>query len=163
MPRPSCNICKADNRDDIEALGVAALAKKMSWTAAAKEGGVPAYKSLQNHMEKHFTSEVAGSQEETDEFQLLVNETYEAIVAEAKLTPDPHRRSELLEEAHNLKGLPHTKPSQEHLQRIRKERREAAKTATQMELMVAFGAQAFRQVPQPVEVLTLELPPGGED
>lgn len=159
MPRITCNICKSEQRSAMEALGLQVQAGQATWNSAAREWSLSDPRSLKNHMEKHY---VAVDVEAEDEFLAMVQQTYREIVAEAQLTLDPHRRSELLEEAHNVRGLPHTKASQENLQRIRKERREAQKTATQLELMVAFGAQAFRQLPQPVEPITLEILPGDD-
>jgi hypothetical protein len=167
MARVTCNICKADNRDAIEAAGEKATNGQMTWAAAAREFGIPDQRSLQNHMEKHYVSEVVSAvatQRETFEGQVL--RTYEELIAEAENEPDPHLRALTLQEAHNTLGIPHTRPSQENLLKTRKQKQDEQAQQNSMSALAWFITKMSHSAvapPVPVEVLTLELPPGGEE
>jgi len=140
-----CSICASEVQSELEGLANQALRGDISWREAARLGGLTHPAGLQNHMEKHYISDVEVMEAE-------VQTTLEQKVVEAKgnLMADfdnqpPDVQALRLVAAHNLDGLLTSKPSQAHLMAALKAVHEIQGLKTENQLLLAFANRKFNK------------------
>lgn len=110
-----CSICAADNQEELETLGLQALAGHLSFRQAAIQGGMKYPQSLSTHMKKHYVGAVEQrAAEVASGYDALVNESVMELQREMSFAP-PELKPLYAVAIQNLVGLRETKPSQQHL------------------------------------------------
>lgn len=134
MPSMRCKACDADNREELEALGLQCISGEMSWREAERQGGYPR-QSLLNHMEKHYVNAVV--REAEDEMDGLILDAVAELRASMKMAPTevkPLYAAAIV----NLRGLQDTKPSQQHLITALKTIQEMTGMRQEQRMMLSF-------------------------
>lgn len=146
MPPIPCKTCTADNTDELEAVGLRAMAGEISWREAAREVGWTRHQALQTHMNNHY---VAGAvKEATDELDVLIVEAVGDLREAMRMAPaevKPLYAAAIV----NLQGLKNTKPSQQHLIQALKTIQEMTGMRQEQRMMLAYAEQMFGEVVPP--------------
>lgn len=147
-----CSICNSERKDELEAIGLAAVDGRISWREAARQGDLTHGQGLKNHMESHYESALDQvvaelEQELQDEFA----ETERELLENLRLAPAEVKPLYLLA-IRNLRGVMETKPSQQHLIAALKGIHEITGMRQEQQMLLAFGRKMFGGAPEKVEV-----------
>lgn len=150
MPPIPCKTCSADNQDELEAVGLRAVAGEISWREAARLVGWSRHQALQSHMEKHYEAPAVAN--ETDLLDGAINNTIAELLEGLPLQPAAVRPLHIIA----IVNLRKVKESKSHSQLI-----QALKTAQEMtgmrqeqRMMLSFMEAKFKEkLPLPLKVL----------
>lgn len=151
----TCRVCTADNQDEVEAVGLKALAGELSWRAAGREVGWSNYASIKTHMERHYVAEQV--RVANDDMDRLIAESVRELQNQFVLAP-PEVKPLLLAAIHNVQELRNTKPSQQHLIQALKTVQEMTGMKQEQRMMVLFAKAMFAEVDAPVPAPAIEAP-----
>lgn len=160
----NCKVCNADNRDEIEELGLKALSGEFSWRAVGRALDWQNSASIKHHMESHYIEHEL--REVEDEMQVAINEAVKDLYTQMRVAP-PEVKPLYAAAIRNLQGLKDTKPSQQHLIAALKTIQEMTGMRQEQRMMLAFAERMFGEQPTIIDVAPLdELEPasitGGE-
>lgn len=158
----TCKVCLSTDSDEVEAIGITALAGDISWRAAERacaEYGI-SRQSLQNHMEQHYTAAIARA---NDTELLAVESEFDASVASSvadlfdsmRMAP-PEVKPLYAAAIRNLQGLRDTKPSQQHLIMALKTIQEMTGMKQEQRMLLQFAEQMFGEV-EPARVKVIDV------
>lgn len=152
MSHNPCSVCTAENVEELEELGRLVLAGEISWRESARRGGLNHYKKLQNHMARHYVSELAVEENRFEnDVEAEVLETQRLLLEKSKVSP-PEVRPMYLAAIYNLGQLAKTRPSQSVLVQALKTATEMTGMKMEQQLMLEFAQAAFGADVKPSEL-----------
>lgn len=149
MAAITCKTCLADNQDELEALGLRAMAGEISWRSAAKLAGYGHYMPLRNHMEQHYVQQ--RQPVVLDEMGRYIEEAVADLLGQFSVAP-PEVKPLILAAIHNIRELRDTKPSQQHLIMALKTIQEMTGMKQEQRMMLLFAERMFNEIPSPEDL-----------
>lgn len=140
MSRTACRVCESDQRDEIEAQGLLAVAGEISWRAAGRAVDWTNYASIKNHMESHYVEAELRTVEA--ELQQAIDASVAELLTQMRVAP-AEVKPLYAAAIRNLQGLGATKPSQQHLISALKTIQEMTGMRQEQRMMLAFAERMF--------------------
>ena len=152
MPSIPCKTCTAENQDELEAVGLRAMAGEISWREAGRLIGWTRHQALQTHMNNHYVAGVV--QDAVDELDSMIAEAVADLSVAMRMAPaevKPLYAAAIV----NLKGLKSTKPSQQHLIQALKTIQEMTGMRQEQRMMLAYAEEMFgtKKLPTPLKAI----------